>query len=337
MQDFRGHPNSFHAEGRKAKAKIEESRNFFAECLNVNPSELFFQYDTHAQTKQLIDYCVLNLDIKHIVTSIFEGDPVLNYLNILESNNKIKLYYVKTSKIGEIDLKELDKFLSGKPKSLISLSHVNKYNGMLLPVKDVLKLCQKHAALSHLNLNSSIGKYHIDIQKIKADFVSIDFSEQYGNKNTGVFFFNQSINIQDDAYHKFKKSLKENENIDVFSIRIIYNALYNSLENLQKNTEQIKSVRNYLNLQLNEHFGLKHILAQYNKKGIYTILSFFLPENLFSKYIAEKLDIESISVAKIVYPAKLYNEPGIYLRFAIGKDNTKAQVDTLVDVLKSVT
>jgi cysteine desulfurase len=333
MLDFYSQADIFHELGRITKAKIEKSRIFFAESLNVNTNELFFQYDTITQTKQLIDYCILNLDIKHIITSVFEDKAVLNHLKVLEKNKRINLSYLKTDTFGKIDFKNFEDTLQTDAKTLLSLSHVNKYNGMLLPVKDFINSCKANKVLFHLNISSTIGKYNIDIQQIKTDFISFDFSEQYGNKNTGIFFLKQSIAIADEAYHKLKNNLSESENINAPSIIAIARAFYNSLNNLEKNKEQIKGIRKYLILQLDKHFNLKHIIAPYNKEGIYTIISYYFPEKLFGKYIAEKLDINGISAAKISYPFKLNDEKGEYLRFSIGKANTKEHVDILINIL----
>lgn len=297
-------PNDFHGLGRVAKAKLEKSRNFFAESVNVQANELFFLNDAISQTKLLIDYCILILDVNHIVTTIFENTSVLNYLKILEQNNKVKLSFVPENSFGEIDIDKLEELFKYSSTTLLSLPHANEYNGLLVPVKDILRLCRDNKVLFHLNLMSTIGKYKIDIHKIKADFATFDFTSQWGSKGIGVFFLNQSVNIHDNSFHALKTTLKEGENIDIQSITTISRAFFNSLNSLQENQKQIKSIREYFISEFIDNFNLKHLLFSYGKKGLYSVLTYFFPQKQFGNYIAEKLDINEIAVGKINYPKK---------------------------------
>ncbi len=336
MHKYFSNPNSFHELGRAAKAQIEESRNFFAESLNVQANELFFLNDTISQTKILIDYCILILDINHIFISAFEDVSILNYLKLLEQNRKIKLNFVPENSIGEINIDKLKELFNNTTSTLLTLSHANEYTGFLLPVKNILELCLNNKVLFHLNLKSTIGKYKIDIQKIKADFITFDFTGQYGPKNIGIFFLNQSAHIPDNNFHTLKKVLKDSEKVDNSTISAISKAFFNSLNNLQEYQKQIKELREYLISEFNRNFKLKNLLTSYHKDGLYTVLIFFIPSKQFGNYIAEKLDINGIVLGHINKPLNNHTEKGEYIRFSFGKKNSTSDIDYLVRKLKEL-
>ncbi|MEN8120653.1 MAG: aminotransferase class V-fold PLP-dependent enzyme [Bacteroidota bacterium] len=336
MHEYFSNPNDFHEKGRAAKAKIAKSRNFFAESLNVQVNELYFLNDAISQTKLLIDYSILIIGINHIFTSVFEDQSVLNYLKVLEQNNKIRLSFVPENTIGEINLNKLKELFNNSGATLLSLSHANEHNGLLLPVKDIQQLCRNSKVLFHLNLKSTIGKYNIDIHKIKPDFASFDFISQYGPKNIGVFFLNQSVNITDGSFHSLKNTLKNSEKIDISSITSMSRAFFNSINSIQKNQKQIKSIKEHFISEFIDNFNLNHLLSLYHKEGLYSVLCYFFPQKQFGNYIAEKLDINGIAVGKINYPKKNQTEKGEYIRFSFSKHNTIKEIDFMIDILKKM-
>ncbi len=336
MRKYFSNPNSFHELGRAAKAENEESRNGFAELLNVQPNELFFVNDSISQTKRLIDYCILILDIEHIVTSKFENVSVLSYLEALEQGKKVKLSFIETNSTGEIDITKFERLLDNDTSTLVSLSHANEHNGLLLPVKDILYNCQINNVLFHLNIKLTIGKYDIDIQKIKADFISFDFSSEYGIKNSGVLFLNQSIKIPDNTFYILRNTLKDDEQINTPSINAIYRTFSNSINNLQKYKEQIMELREYFISKFASNFNLKHMLDSYHKKGLFTTLSYYLTHEQFGNYIAEKLDINKIAVGKTNHPYSNQTKKGEYIRFSFGKGNSIRDIDFLLSKLKEL-
>jgi len=332
---FDANPDVFHFFGRKALAQIEQARYTFAGNLNVLPSELYFSGSSLMQSTDLINYLILFSEIKTVYTSIFEPKAFINHLKLLEKENAIKLCFIETGSLGALNLDRLKNQFSETPEtSLLYLSHANEYSGLLLPVKEIVKICKENNVLFHLNLKPTIGKYKIDLAVLSPDFASVDLSEYCGGHNAGVFYMKQNLEVSDKIFHLLKKSFEGNENKDVFSICRMEQAYKYTEEYLPDNFEIISSIRKYFIEQFDAKLGLKHIAAGYHKEGIYTLLTYFFPETGFGNLLAEKLDIEHIACAKMDYPHK--KEKGTFLRFSFGKENTCEEIDKLVAVLKNI-
>ncbi len=326
-------PDAFHFCARKAKALIEQYRHDFAQSLNTLPTELYFASNSLIQSINLINFLILFSDITDVFTSIFEREEYLNFLKNLEKTGKIKLHLIKTGDFGEIELKEFQKQIARtKGKSLVSLSHANEYNGLLIPVKEITKICTTQNTLFLLNIKPTIGKYSIDLEKLAPDFAIMDLSEHCGGRNSGVFYMKQTVKISDSNFHHLKNVLLSTENKDAESIYKLTKSLKYTKQYLTENYEIISNLKKYLIEQFRKHFDLEPVTAGYQKEGIYTLLSYFIPENRFGNYIAQKLDIENIYVGKIDYPVKK-EEKGSFLRFSLNTNSSKNNIKKLVEVL----
>ncbi len=335
-ENLNANRNVFHVQGRKAKAQIDLHKSYFSEQLNVSPDEIYFSGNSLSQKITIINLLILFYDLKAIYTSIYEHNTFIEYLKHLEKKRKIKLHFVEPGTFGEIDLQKLKEYLAkNTEKGLLCLSHANEYNGLFIPVKEIVKICNRSKVLFLLDLKSSIGKYHIDLQKLNADFATIDLLEHCGERNTGVFYMKQALNIDNDNYRTFKNSLKNTEYIDNFSICKLSNVFRHVNKNLDKYKTQCISIKKYLIEQFEENFDLKHVAHQYHKEGIYTLISYLFPEKEFGTLLAEKLDIEGILVSKIDFPDKI-NAKGDYIRFTLGADNTPEDVKKLITVLNQI-
>ena len=332
---FNAKPDAFHYYGRKAKSYIEQARNCFAENLNVYFSELYFSGNSLQQSISLIQVLLLFSDVKDIYLNPFEQNDFLEYLNIFAEKEKLNLHFLNVDKQGVFDLKELQALLSKQQsKSLLYLSHATEYSGILIPVKEIKKICETTGTLFFLNLKSTIGKYEIKLNTLLPDFASIDLSEHNGCLNTGVFFMKQSVQLSDFSFHRIKKHLKINETKDVHLICQLSESFKYLYSNIDLYAAHIHSIQDYFIRQFGKYLGLKHVSASYHKKGIYSYLSYFFPEKKFGKYLAEKLDMQNIVCEKISYPFN--EEAGTYIRFSFGKDNSEKDVDYLIQILKSL-
>ncbi len=321
--------DAFHYSGRKAKAFIEQLRIDIAKQLNILPAELYFSGNYLNQSVHLINFLVLFANVRDVLVSIFESKEWLDYLKRLEKTGKIKLHWIKTGKFGEIDLAKFQEQLKLiKNQALVSLSHANEYNGLLIPVKEIAKTCRKENMLFHLNLKPSIGKYKLNLENLNPDFACLDLSEYCGGRNTGIFYMKQKINISDNIFHELKLNLQAIENKDTYSICKLNESLKKVNAHLNTNFKSINTIKKYFIEQFYHHFKIKNIIADYHKEGIYTLLTYYFPEKDFGKFIAQKLDIANILTEIINYPIK--QEKGTFIRFSFGKQNTKKDVDLLV-------
>ena len=326
-------PDEFHFLGRIAKAEIEKSRNVFAEKLNCLANDLFFGSNTTLQSIQFISHLILFTGISDVYTSIFESEKLLIYLKTLEKEKKINIHWLKTDFFGKIDLNDFKtKAEKNKKTALLNISHGNEFNGLLIPVKEISKICSANKLLFYLNLKPTICKYKIDIKKLNPDFASFDLTEYGGNKNCGVFYINKSVALSNKHYRNLRNIIINTENRDSFSACKLSYIFKKELKNTDNNFTIINSLKKYFITQLQNKLKIQDILYEYKKEGIYTILSVFFPESQFGKYLAEKLDMNKFAVKKLNYPVNM-KEKGSFIRFSLSTKNTNFEIDQLIQLL----
>jgi cysteine desulfurase len=144
----------------RVEAETEEIKSSISERLKAESYHLYFTNGLPQSEIELINLSVLQLNVELIITTVFETTDKLNYLKYLEEAGKIELHILKTSEFGEIDLEDLKSILeANKSIALISLSHANRFTGVLLPVKDISNMAKQSNAFFHLDSTQMIGKY----------------------------------------------------------------------------------------------------------------------------------------------------------------------------------
>jgi cysteine sulfinate desulfinase/cysteine desulfurase-like protein len=162
----------------------------------------------------------------------------------------------------------------------------------------------------------------------------MDLSEHCGRRNSGVLYMKQTIKISDSSFQQLKSIFQSTENKDITSIYKLTESLKHTEQYLTENFETIIKLKQYFTEQFRKHFDLEHIAANYHKEGVYTLLTYFFAETNFGKFLAEKLDTEHILTGKINYPVKI--KKGTFIRFSLGKQNTKQEIDLLILSIKKL-
>ncbi len=320
----------------KTMAEIENVRNFVAESLKLKAHEIFFSNGNSNSDIEIINNAVLFLKVQNIFTSIFENSQKLEYLKNLQHAGKINLIYIKTSEFGEINLDELkDKLDHTQSKSILSLSHANLYTGNLLPIKDILTICQSNHIYFHFDLSLTIGRYQIDFQKIKPDFISFDCILLNGPVGVGVHMLNDKIETNNQDYHHIKNNFRTSENKNLAQILGFYKSFSISMENLNDNRLKIIKLKQYFIEKTNSVLNIKAIDAENKKPGLINLIPLYIDKNIFGDYLIEKLDLKGISAPNLNYPIDLeaYSNHQ-FINIAINEEITEADIDYFIETIR---
>ncbi len=321
----------------KIEAETEEIKGIINEKLNANSFHLSFTNGTLQAAIELINLSVLLLDVKLVVTSVFEDEAKLKYIRQLKEAGKVELYLLKTSDFGEIDLEDLKNILAkSELKTLISLSHVNSFSGVLLPVKDIAALAKQHNALFYLDSSLMIGKYELDLSRIDIDFLSFDASLINGPVGVGSLFVNESLAVSNEQFGKLEFALQSIENKNVVLVLGFKHALLRALENINNWQEKVIELKSYFVAELETKHGLNTLDHFLKKKGLFNQLAFFAPKEKFGKYLIEKLDLNGFIVSKKYYPLKLNNFlEHHFVNISIPINSTKQEIDAFLNFVQN--
>ncbi|MBS1782467.1 MAG: cysteine desulfurase [Bacteroidetes bacterium] len=345
-----GNPSSIYSYGRETKMAIESARKVVAKLLNCTPGEVFFTSGGTESSNTAIFASVHDLGCKHIITSPIEHHATLHTVENLAKKEGIQLSYVKLKNDGHIDLVDLENLLKNHEKSLVTLMHANNEIGNLLKIKAVSELCVKHQAIFHSDMVQTIGHYPIDLQSFHVDFVSAAGHKFHGPKGVGMLYVNSNIKInpllQGGSQERNMRAGTEN----LYGIVGFAKALDLAMQQYETDSKHIAELKSYMCQQITDSFPLAQCNGDAHGSSLYTVLNVSFPKTEKSEMLLFSLDMAGICVSggsacssgansvshviKAIYNGASENK--VPIRFSFSKNNTKQEVDQVIEKLKEL-
>lgn len=348
MAENYGNPSSIHAEGRKARATIEEARKRIANQLNCSIGEIFFTSGGTEASNMVLKNSVRDLGVEHIISSPLEHHCVLHSLDSIKASGAARISFVKVDREGKVDLDHLRELLAVTgEKTLVSLMHANNEVGTLLPLDEVSEICQDKGALFHTDTVQTIGYYPIDLDKTSINFLAGSAHKFYGPKGIGFVYINGDNIIKPylDGGAQERNMRGGTENL--YGIVGMATALELAYANLEERQKQIRLLRDYLGVQLENNIPG----VEYNGDpigGHYKILSASFPKSPKGEMLLMNLDMAGISasggsacssgidVGSHVVGHLHPDSERHTIRFSLSHHNTQEEIDYVVDKLKNM-
>jgi cysteine desulfurase len=295
-EDF-GNPSSTHAFGRRTKGAIESARKQIAGFLHAKPSEIIFTSGGTEADNMAIHAAVCDLGVQHIITSCIEHHAVIHTVEHTCKEHNIGFSLVNVMPNGHIDLQHLEELLRAHPKSLVTLMHANNEIGNLLPIEKVGELCEKYGAYFHSDTVQTMGHFPIDVQKIKVHFLTCGAHKFHGPKGVGFLFKSEKIKltplIQGGAQERNLRGGTEN----LYGIVGMAKAFELCFAEMGEHIHHIKSVKQYMIEQLNEHIPGVSYNGDYNGQSLYTVLNVSFPPHDNNEMLLFNLDLNGVAAS----------------------------------------
>ena len=343
-----GNPSSLYSIGRKAKKAIEKSRRQVAELINCNPHEIYFTGSgSESDNTALKGFAYANRERgNHIITSKIEHHAILETCETLEKQG-FEVSYINVDKDGVLKIEELRNAI--KPSTiLISVMTANNEIGTIQPIKEISTIAKKHNIIFHTDAVQAAGNVKIDVEELGIDALSLSAHKFYGPKGMGALYVKKGIEFErvQDGGHQEKGKRSGTENIA--GIVGLAEAIKLANSNLEKNNKQILDNRNYFIKKLTDNFDKIKINGDLEKRLPGNINVTFLSKD--SLDILLKLDEFGIcasagsacstgdSLPSHVLTAIGLNaeEASGTIRFSLGKENTKDEIDYVVNKLSYI-
>ena len=172
---FPGNASAVHRAGRKARLLIEDSRQTLLRAINAENRDILVFTSGATEANNLV---LQGLSTERVIVSAIEHPSVLN------ARSKKDILPVLSS--GTVDLDALENMLSGSMRqTLVSVMLVNNETGVIQPIEDIALLTRKHGCLLHVDAVQAFGRMPVDIQKLKADFLTLSAHKMGGPQGIG--------------------------------------------------------------------------------------------------------------------------------------------------------
>ena len=241
-----GNASSLHSLGQEASEALSVARDSVAKLINAEPREIIFTSGgSESDNMALKEICFVNRDKgDHLITSKIEHPAVLRTAEFLEKMG-FKVTYLDVDKKGFIRPEDVEKAITDKT-ILVSIMHANNEIGTIEPIAKIGKICREKKVLFHTDAVQTVGKIPIDVKEMNVDLLSGSGHKLHGPKGVGFLFVRKGVNIGSLIHgggHEFgKRAGTEN----VAGIVGLGKACEIALRDMDKNTEDIKELRNKL-------------------------------------------------------------------------------------------
>jgi cysteine desulfurase len=200
LTEFFGNPASrSHAFGWKAEQAVEEARAHVAALINADPKEIVWTSGATEGNNLAIKGAAnfYKTKGKHIVTQKTEHKAVLDTCRELERQG-FEVTYLEVEPNGLVSLEKFQAAI--RPDTILaSIMMVNNEIGVIQPVWEIAEICKKKGVIYHCDAVQGGGRIEIDLQKFKADLLTITAHKMYGPKGIGALYVRRKPRVRIEA------------------------------------------------------------------------------------------------------------------------------------------
>lgn len=327
-----GNASSLHNVGHRAQVLIEDAREKIARLINADPTEIIFTSG--------------GSEANNTVMEIFRGQKIavssVEHPSVLESAK---------ARAGELQILDVDEWgkIVGEPKE-VKLTSVMLANNELGTLQDIAELRRRYKhGFFHTDATQALGKIHIDIKELGVDFATFSAHKIGGPIGVGVLYVKNGAPYKPLILGGGQESHRRAGTSNVASIVGFSAAADWCWQNWScKQYARIRELRDWL---------AREILRQVPYSSLNTPLEESLPHILNVSFRAAEgesiqlyLDAEGIVVSTGSACASGSLDPSHVImatrhdaevahssvRFSLGLDTTKAELERVIRVLKNV-
>lgn len=340
-----GNPSSLYSIGRVSKKAIEEARKKVANLINANPNEIYFT-GCGSESDNTIIKGIAHTNQKkgkHIITSQIEHPAVLHTCQALEKQG-FEITYLKVNKNGFINIEELRNSIRNDT-ILITIMFANNEIGTIQPIEMVAKIAKMHNILFHTDAVQACGNIPIDVKRMGIDALSLSGHKLYAPKGIGALYVKNGIEFEKfmDGGHQEKNKRAGTEN--VAGIIGLGKACELAQIHLKDHMQKLKQLRDYFIAQVEDK--IEGAVLNGSKENRLPGNANFSFSGIDGEALLLNLDAKGIcasagsactsgssSPSHVLSSIGLSNELAHgSLRVTFGEDNTKEDVDYLIENL----
>ena len=342
-----GNASSVHAFGRESRRAVEEARRQVASALGAKASEIYFTCGGSESDNWALKGAAFAMKDKgrHIITSAIEHHAVLHTCQWLEKQG-FTVTYLPVDAKGRVHPEDVENAITDET-ILISVMTANNEVGTLQPVEAIGQIARDRGILFHTDAVQAMGAVPVDVNTLHADLLSLSGHKFYGPKGIGVMYLRSGVHLDHFMHGGAQERGQRAGTENLAGIVGLGKAITLAQERMDDNL-RIAALRDRLQAG---------ILSAVPDAFLNGDQEHRLPGNLnlcFPDVDGEalllRLDLAGIAASGgsactsgSVDPSHVLLAMGLThdharssLRFSLGRDNTEADVDAVLEVLPGI-
>lgn len=345
-----GNASSIHFFGQEARAAVDKARHQVAGLINARPNEIVFT-SGGTESNNLAVRGLVEPNEKHgrhIVTSAIEHSCVKNVCEDLEKQG-YEITYLPVYDDGIVRLEDVKAAIKEKTV-LISIMTANNEIGTIQPVEEIGKLVKNLKADGkkiwfHTDAVQAAGKIAVDVEEIGCDLLSISAHKIHAPKGIGALYVRRGTRLHPQNIGGRQERGIRGGTEAVPNIAALGKAAEMAKTQLDENAGKLKLLRDDFEHRVFERIDNAFLNGDPdNRLPNISNISFGAVEG---EGLLINLDMQGVAVStgSACSSGSLEPSPVIRalgreddlargaIRFSFGKENTKEDVDYVLEVL----
>ncbi|HMJ09632.1 MAG TPA: aminotransferase class V-fold PLP-dependent enzyme [Pyrinomonadaceae bacterium] len=196
MKEAYGNPSSVHSAGREASNAISGARQAVAELLGTASADeiVFTSGGTESDNWAILGALQANSEKRHIVTTRVEHEAVRKLAERLE-NEGCAVTWIEVDETGTLDVDAFSDAVTADT-AVVSVMLANNETGVIFPVEKLAAIVkERSSALFHVDGVNAAGKIKIDLKNTEIDLFSISGHKFHGPKGIGALYIRREASI----------------------------------------------------------------------------------------------------------------------------------------------
>ena len=343
-----GNASSIYEIGARSKKYINEARIDIANAIGCDAKEVYFTASgSESDNWAIKGYAFANKNKgNHIISSAIEHHAVLHTLEYLEKQG-FEVTYLPVDENGQISLDDLKNAIKDTT-ILITVMYANNEIGTIQPIKEIAKIAKENNIAFHTDAVQAVGAVPINVHGDGIDMLSLSGHKFNGPKGVGVLYIRKGLKIDNLIHGGAQESNRRAGTENIPGIMGLAKAITIATNNLEEKTEKIKQLRDYTISEIEKRIPYCRLNGHRTNRlcgNINFSFRFIEGEALLlmlglkgiaassgSACTSGSLDPSHVLLA-IGLPHEIAHGS---LRISIGYQNTKEEIDYLLDNLPSI-
>jgi cysteine desulfurase len=329
-----GNPSSSHFFGKEAASALKLAAEQTMDLIGANEGEIIFTSSGSEANNLALTGLAYHSKKKRIISSKIEHSSTYETCRSLQKNG-FELTYLDVNRDGLIDVKALDQAL-GDDVALISLLLVNNETGTIQDFESIREIVKKYDVPLHYDAVQAAGKMQLDVDCLGASLLSLSAHKIYGPKGAGALYLRPGIKLEPTSgTHNVPgivglgaSCVIAHNKLDVYAEHCrkmrdyLENGIVEAYPAAIVNGSREHRICNTANISF-PGFSGRNLSEEFNRRGIAVSTG---------AACTAKDEVSRVLEAMKVSKLELFGA----LRFSVGKDSCKNDIDYVIEQLMEI-